>query len=100
VAAYARGVSLRVSALVAVDAGGSSGRGLVVLGVQVDLGEPGGDALSGRQFWVRPIPSPVLSVDADELAAQFRDLRLVGAEIRHWRLPSVVVDHSSRLSPE
>src|SRR5699024_7717962 len=59
-----------------------------------------GDELSGRQYRVRPVPSPVLSIDADELAGQFRDLRLGGGEIRHWRLPSVVVDHSSRLSPE
>ena len=95
-----QGRSLRIRALDPGDEVGSTGRGLDDLGVQVDLGEPGGDELSGRQFRVRPIPSPVLSVDADELAAQFRDLRLGGAEIRHWRLPSVVVDHSSRLSPE
>src|SRR5699024_3012437 len=79
---------------------GSTGRGLDDLGVQVDLGEPGGDELSGRQFRVRPIPSPDLSVDADELAAQFRDLRVGGAETTHGRPPSAVVDHPCRLSPE
>src|SRR5699024_9717014 len=95
-----QGRSLRLRALAPRAAGGSTGRVLDAIGVRVVLGEPGGDELSGRQFRVRPMPSPVLSVDADELAAQFRDLRLGGAEIRHWRLPSVVVDHSSRLSPE